>query len=250
MTEQALVRRDDSAGIATLTLNRPDQRNAVNRALFREFRNHVRDLQQDSSVGVVVLRGAGDGFCAGHDLKEGGHKDALGWLRQEVLTLEMLTSLRQPVIAQVHGWCFTGGLEMALSADFIVAGESARFGDTHGKWGLVPGWGMSQRLPRRVGQAMALELMLTCRTVEGREAAAIGLANRCVPDSELEGAVRALAEQILANSWHSNAENKRLIYETDSMPIAQGITHEVMRNAGHDPASTERKASFKKPAQA
>src|SRR5690606_24318009 len=132
------------------------------RDLFKAFRRHVRDLEHNEDIGLVVIRGAGNCFCAGHDLSEPSHKDALGWLRQELMTLERLTRMRQPVIAQVHGTCYTGGLEFALTADFIVAGESARFADTHGKWGLVPGWGLSQRLPRRVGQAKALEMMLTC----------------------------------------------------------------------------------------
>ncbi|MEY2927284.1 MAG: hypothetical protein RL367_1761, partial [Pseudomonadota bacterium] len=152
-----LVLRHDEGGVCTLTLNRPDQRNAVNRALFRAFRDHVQAIESDGdAIGIVVITGAGDHFCAGHDLKAPPHADALGWLRQELLILERLTRLRQPVIAVVRGTCYTGGLEFALTADMIVAGQSARFADTHGKWGLVPGWGLSQRLPRRVGQAKAL----------------------------------------------------------------------------------------------
>ena len=246
MAETQFVLREDADGIATLTLNRPEKRNAVNRDLFRQFRRHVVDLGTDERIGLVVIRGAGEGFCAGHDLTEPPHADVLGWIRKELLTLELLTRLRQPVIAQVHGWCFTAGLELALSADFIIAGHSAQFADTHGKWGLVPGWGLSQRLPRRVGQARALEMMVACRTVSGPEAVAIGLANQCVPDDQLDQAVRDLGAIILSNSWHSNAENKKLIYETDGMPLAQGLAHEVMRNAGHDPQSSSRRAGFKK----
>ena len=237
-----LVLREDAGGICTLTLNRPDRRNAVNREMFRAFRGHVRDIAADGAdIGIIILRGAGGHFCAGHDLKEAPHPDALGWLRQEMLCLESLTRLRQPVIAVIQGTCYTGGLEFALAADFIVAGQSARFADTHGKWGLVPGWGLSQRLPRRVGQAKALEMMLTCRVYSGEEAAAMGLANLCVPDTDLDGAVATLCATILANSWHSNAENKRLIYDTDSLPLAAGLNHELMRNAGFDPAQRDAK---------
>lgn len=242
-----LVLRSDSAGIATLTLNRPDQRNAINRELFRAFRSHVRDIAEDAGIGLVVLRGAGGNFCAGHDLKEAPHADALGWLRQEMLILERLTRLRQPVIAAVEGICYTGGLELALSADFILCDESARFADTHGKWGLVPGWGLSQRLPRRVGQARALEMMLTCQPCDGRAAAAMGLANQCTAVGALDAAVAALAATILANSWHSNAANKQLVYATDGMRLADGLNHELMRNAGFDPAN--RRAEFGKPRQ-
>jgi enoyl-CoA hydratase/carnithine racemase len=235
-TAAALVLRDDADGVCTLTLNRPDKRNAVNRDLFRQFRDHVRAIEADGSVGLVVLTGAGEHFCAGHDLKSPPHADALGWLRQEMLTLETLTRLRQPVIAKVRGSCYTGGLEFALSADFIVCGDSARFADTHGKWGLVPGWGLSQRLPRRVGQAKALEMMLTCRPYMGAEAAAMGLANHCVPDADLDAKVAEIAALILGNSRHSNAENKRLVYDSDGMALSAGLGHELMRNAGFDPA--------------
>jgi len=236
MSEASLVLRADADGIATLTLNRPDKRNAINRDLFRQFRDHVRAIETDDAIGLVVITGAGAHFCAGHDLKSPPHADALGWLRQEMLILETLTKLRQPVIAKVRGSCYTGGLEFALSADFIVCGESARFADTHGKWGLVPGWGMSQRLPRRVGQAKALEMMLTCQPYSGAEAAAMGLANACVPDDELDAKVAEIAALILGNSRHSNAENKRLVYETDGMALSAGLGHELMRNAGFDPA--------------
>ncbi|PKP98227.1 MAG: enoyl-CoA hydratase [Alphaproteobacteria bacterium HGW-Alphaproteobacteria-13] len=236
MSDAPLVLRDDADGVCTLTLNRPEKRNAVNRDLFRQLRDHVRAIEADDAVGLVVVTGAGAHFCAGHDLTSPPHADALGWLRQEMLTLERLTKLRQPVIAKVRGSCYTGGLEFALAADFIVCGESARFADTHGKWGLVPGWGLSQRLPRRVGQAKALEMMLTCRPYTGAEAAAMGLANHCVPDAGLDAKVAEIAALILGNSRHSNAENKRLVYETDGMALSAGLGHELMRNAGFDPA--------------
>ena len=236
----ALVLRSDANGICTLTLNRPDKRNAIDRDLFRAFRTHIRDLENDGDTGLVVVTGAGGHFCAGHDLKQPPHADALGWLRQEMLILERLTMLRQPVIAKVQGSCYTGGLELALAADFIVCGKSARFADTHGKWGLVPGWGLSQRLPRRIGQAKALEMMLTCRPFSGEEAATMGLAKHCVADSDLDAKIAELATLILGNSRHSNAENKRLIYDTDGMPIDAGLAHELMRNAGFDPAMRKR----------
>jgi enoyl-CoA hydratase len=240
-----LVLRSDDGGVCTLTLNRPEKRNAINRDLFRAFRAHVKAIEENGAgVGIIVIKGAGDHFCAGHDLKSEPHPDALGWLRQEMLILERLTKLRQPVIAAVQGTCYTGGLEFALTADFIVCGESARFADTHGKWGLVPGWGLSQRLPRRVGQAKALEMMLTCATYSGREAEAMGLANYCVPDVELEARVAELCITILANSWHSNAENKRLIYDTDGMTLSGGLNHELMRNAGFDKDAANRGAKF------
>jgi enoyl-CoA hydratase/carnithine racemase len=235
-----LVLRSDAGGVSTLTLNRPEKRNAIYRALFRELRDHIAAIETDDSVGLVVLRGAGGHFCAGHDLAEAPHPDAIGWIRHELHTLERLTRLRAVVIAAVEGTCFTGGLELALAADFIVCDETARFADTHGKWGLVPGWGMSQRLPRRVGSARAIEMMTTCRPYTGREAEAFGLANRCVAAGELDAAVADYAAAILATSWHSNAANKRLVYDTDGMRLGDGLDHELMRNVGHDRSRTKR----------
>jgi enoyl-CoA hydratase/carnithine racemase len=244
-----LVLRADADGVCTLTLHRPEKRNAVNRDLFRRFREHVRDLEREGAhIGIVVLRGAGKDFCAGHDLSEPPHADALGWLRQETLTLERLTRLRQPVIAAVQGACYTGGLEFALCADLIIAAESARFADTHAKWGLVPGWGLSQRLPRRVGPAKALEMMLTCRPYAAPEALAMGLVNECVPDPGLDARVSEYCRMILANAWHSNAANKKLIYETDGMALRAGLDFELMRNEGFAPDAAQRAASFRKPA--
>lgn len=240
-----LVSRQDSDGICTLVLNRPDKRNAINKPMFTQLMRHIRDLEAGApEVGVIVICGNGPAFCAGHDLKGSGSNDALGWLRLEILTLEKLTRLPQPVIAQVHGHCYTGGLELALSADLIVAGESAKFADTHGKWGMVPGWGLSQRLPRRVGPSKAMEMMFTCEPWSGRDAERIGLANICVPDEHLDDAVAKLCGSILNTSWHSNAANKRLIYETDGMPLPQGISHEVFRNEGFARDEGQRRKTF------
>ena len=246
-TPADLVLREVKDGVCTLTLNRPEKRNAVNPALFKRFKALIDEIEADGAdVGIIVLRGAGASFCAGHDLTEMPSTNQLGWLRMELLTLERLTRLRQPVIAAVQGACFTGGLELALSADMIVAAEGAQFADTHGKWGLVPGWGLSQRLPRRVGQAKALEMMLTCGRYSGQEAAAMGLANYCVPDDALDAKVAELCRAILANSWHSNGANKRLVYETDGMMLPQGIAHEIFRNEGFAKDMRDRAGKFAK----
>lgn len=242
MTE--LVRRDDADGVARLVLNRPEKRNAINRALFRELRAHIVALEADKTTRLVILTGTGEHFCAGHDLSEKPHADALGWLRKEIHTLELLSKLPQPVIAAVRGTCYTGGLELALAADFIVCDETARFADTHGKWGLVPGWGLSQRLPRRVGSARAIDMMVTCRPVSGREAERFGLANLCVGSGEIDAALTNYAAAILQVSAHSCAENKRLVYQTDGMRLAEGLDHEVMRNAGFDRDASSRRATF------
>jgi enoyl-CoA hydratase/carnithine racemase len=125
-----------------------------------------------------------------------------------------------------------------------VAAESARFADTHAKWALTPVWGMSQRLPRRVGTYKAREMMFTCRTWSGREAAEIGLANLVVPDDQFDNEIVDLASQILANSWFSNRANKRLLLETDGLPLPVGLAHEVYYGEGRGPDMQERIAGF------
>jgi enoyl-CoA hydratase len=242
-----LVLREDNGAVCTLTLNRPEKRNAVNQDLFREFFKHVRDIETDGKhLGVIVLRGAGKAFCAGHDLSAPPSGDPFGWLRRENLTLDKLSTLPQSVIAAVHGQCMTGGLELALAADLIVCTETAEFADTHGKWGLVPGWGLSQRLPRRVGASKALEMMLTCRTYTGRQAEAMGLANFCASDTAFDAAVAALAQEVVANSWHSNAANKRLVYDTDGMRLREGVAHELFRSEGIAKDFQQRASAFGK----
>lgn len=150
-------------------------------------------------------------------------------------TIERLAQLPQPVIAAVHGPCFTGGLELVLAADIILAAETARFADTHAKWGLVPGWGMSQRLPRRIGTYKAREMMFTAREIDGRTAERIGLANICVPDELFEAELATLLADITALSWHSHRGNKRLLMETGDLPLAQGLAHESYRSPGIAP---------------
>ena len=206
-----LVLRSDADGVATLTLNRPDKLNALNPAVFIELRQHLADIAQDEEVKCVVLTGAGRAFCAGHDLEAIASHEKAPSKHFEPETVDALEQLPQPTIARLHGHCYTGGLELALACDLLIADETARLGDTHGQWGLVPIWGMSVRLPERVGLSTAKELMFTSRRISGYEAAEIGLVDRCVPEGALDETVMALAAEIVANSAGTNRIVKRLI---------------------------------------
>ena len=206
-----LVLRSDSAGITTLTLNRPDKLNALTPAVFVALRVHLEAIAADTSVACVVLGGAGRSFCAGHDLTAIADHSAAPSPNFEAETIDALEALPQPTIARLHGHCFTGGLELALGCDILIAAESTRLGDTHGQWGLAPIWGMSVRLPRRVGVSRAKELMFTSRRVTGSVAAGMGLVDYCVADDALDGAVARLAAEILANSRGSNRIAKALV---------------------------------------
>jgi len=240
---EPLVVRADNGDVVTLTLNRPDKLNALTVALFQELDAHVRALAESKSH-VVVLRGAGRAFCAGNDLGDiaAGARPPEPYFQSKVI--DRLASLPMPVICAVHGACFTGGLELALAGDLILASESARFGDTHAKWALTPIWGMSQRLPRRVGVAKAKEMMFTCRTYSGLEAEAMGLANACFTDTAFDAEVSGWAAEVAAHSPFSHAANKRLIDQTDGMALAAGLAHEVFRGEGVGPDMQARLAAF------
>lgn len=206
-----LVQRDDVGGVATLTLNRPDKLNALTPSVFVALRAHLDAVASDDSVRCVVLTGAGRSFCAGHDLaaiSEGEHAPSRHY---ESETVDALEALPKPTIAKIKGHCFTGGLELALGCDLLVAAESAQLGDTHGQWGLAPVWGMSVRLPERVGRSRAKELMFTSRRITGDQAVAIGLVDYAVPDFELDVFVTALAAEIAQNSAGTNRIDKALI---------------------------------------
>lgn len=226
-----LVLRHDTDGVTTLTLNRPDKRNALNIALWGELDAHLGDIDAaGDAIAVIVLRSNGTVFCAGNDLKERGAPTPSRNYQAKIVT--RLAEMRQTVIVAVQGGCFTGGLELALAGDIIVAGESASFADTHGKFALVPAWGMSQRLPRRVGQWKAREMSLTGLPVSGAEAARIGLANHCVPDDQLSAKVDELAQAIASQSRHSVFAYKKLYQEQADLPLHAGLAHEVFNSAG------------------
>jgi enoyl-CoA hydratase/carnithine racemase len=240
------VLRQDVDGLCTLTLNRGDKLNALDTAAFEALESHLASLEgQLEQIGCVVLRGAGRGFCAGADLA------ALGSASERPPTykpqvIERLSRLPLPVIAAVHGVCFTGGLELALACDFIVADGTARFADTHGKWGLVGAWGMTPRLPRRIGMPAAKRMMFTSRECNASEAHQLGLVDLLCAPGGLDDLLRGLVADILANSRFTNRATKRLLTETDGMSLAQGLAHEQYRYPGWAPDHAERVAAFRR----
>jgi enoyl-CoA hydratase/carnithine racemase len=246
MSEPRILRRDADR-LCTLTLNRPDKRNALDTASFDALDAELAALEQQSdAVGCVVLRGAGVAFCAGADLTaigfnaEGTPVDP----RYKPGVVERLAALPQPVIAAVHGACVTGGLELALACDFIVADASARLADTHGKWGLVGGWGMMQRLPRRIGVPAARRMMMTGVTLSAAEALAIGLVDAIAEEGALDAAVATLVAAILGNSWHTNFAVKRTLRETEGMRLAEALAFDTCHHPGTAPDHAERVARF------
>jgi enoyl-CoA hydratase/carnithine racemase len=241
-----LVLRDDNQGVATLTLNRPDKLNALSKDLFEELEDHIDMIARDTKrTGLVILRGAGGTFSSGYDMAEvadlvRGH--AKPHYQSDVI--EKLANLPQPVISAVQGQCSTGALELALAADLIVASASSLFSDVYAQWGLTPIWGLSLRLPRRIGSAKAREMIFTCRTISGAEAEDIHLANFCFPDDQFEAKLLELSQQIIANSWYSNRVNKRVLIETDALPLDEAHALEIFKNEGLAPDAEFRVAEF------
>ncbi len=240
-----LLLRSDAGGVATLTLNRPEQLNALSPSLFVELRAHLDAIAgQVDEVGCVVLRGSGRAFSAGNDIKAIQAGDRAPSAHFQAETLDAIEALPQPVVASVHGHCYTGALELVLACDLCICAESARFADTHGRWSMTPTWGMSQRLPRRIGVLKAKEMMLTGRVVAGPEALTMGLVNACVADDRLDEATAALTAGIVANSWHTLRADKRLVNEGQRYTLADGLAYERRTSPGAGPDMAERLRAF------
>ena len=240
-----LILRSDENGIATLTLNRPEALNALSPKLFVELRNHIENIaSQIESVGCVILRGEGRSFSAGNDLKAIQSGERAPSPHYQAETLDMIENLPQPVIAEVQGHCYTGSLELALACDLLIASDSAKFADTHGRWGMVPVWGMSQRLTRRIGPIKAKEMMFTGKIVPGSEAFRLGLANECVPENFLKDRTLEIANQIVQNSWHTLRSDKYLVNAGMSMSYEDGKLFEREKSPGPDPDMQDRIKNF------
>lgn len=241
MTDKVL--REDRDGLCTLTLNRPEKLNALDTETFEQLDAHLAAIEgQTDSIGCVVLRGSGRAFCAGADL--GAITTTLGLFKPKVI--QRLSNLPQPTVAAVHGVCMTGALELALGCDFILAEAGCRFADTHGKWGLVASWGLNQRLPRRIGAARARRMTFTARTIEADEALAMGLVDLVAEAGGLDTLVGTFTGEILANSWHTNIETKKLMLATEGMPLTEALAHEQYHYPGFAPDFEERVARFSK----
>ncbi|NNU16118.1 enoyl-CoA hydratase/isomerase family protein [Parvularcula sp. ZS-1/3] len=226
---------ETTGGITTLTFNRPEAMNAFTPTLLEALVRELKAIGEETSV--IILKGAGPCFSAGVDLKvlqkatlkhgrvggvfDGPASEAASAVRQVPL----------PVIAQVHGACFTGALEMALHCDFIMTTGETKFGDTHAKFGIRPTWGMSQMLPKAVGLRKARELSFTARTFSGAEAAQWGLANAAFEDeAALDGAVMKAASAIARNSKGAVAAYKELFaLSAENRPLEDALTEEVAR---------------------
>ncbi len=194
MTNADVLLIDTTERVRTLTLNRPQSRNALSSALRKQFFAALRDAEADDAVDVVILTGADPVFCAGLDLKELGDSADLPDISPK------WPPMTKPVIGAVNGAAVTGGLELALYCDILIASEQARFADTHARVGLLPTWGLSVRLPQKVGVGMARRMSLTGDYLSAIDALRAGLVTEVVPHDELLATARRVAASIVGNN--------------------------------------------------
>ena len=236
---------DRQDGVTTLTLNRPKAMNALSRELRRALVKTFAALADDVETKVVILTGAGRAFCAGLDLKELGGESGAGGARRETEAaisggelVQAMARLAQPIIGAINGFAITGGFELALACDLLIASSAARFADTHARVGIMPGWGLSQKLSRAIGIYRAKELSLTGNYLTAELAGAWGLVSRVVAPDELLPTCRALAHDMLSCDPDVLRSYKRVIDEGFAATFADGMRIEAEASRQHAGAVT------------
>ena len=227
------VHFDTRDRIAVITLDRPEVHNAIDLDLSRELAEAFVRFRDDTGLWVAIVTGAGgEAFSAGADLRALGdyYRSMTPFERRhrsETLPgfggLTRNLDVWKPIIAAVNGYCFGGGLELALACDIRIAAEDALFGLTETSWGIIPGAGGTQRLPRLVPVGIALEMILTAKKIDAAEAHRIGLVNQIVPSSELMNAAVDMAGRILANAPLAVQTAKMAVWKGLEMPLADGL---------------------------
>lgn len=236
-----LVEKSD--GIAVVTLNRPEAMNALSKALRSELYKAMVALDADDEVSVVILTGAGTrAFTAGLDLKElGSEPGATGAANAEGADenpVKAIELCRKPVIGAINGVAITGGFEVALACDVLIASENARFADTHARVGIMPGWGLSQKLSRLIGLYRAKELSLTGNFLDAKTACDWGLVNRVVPADELLTVAKKLAADMATIPVETLSLYKSIIDEGYGLAFTEAMALENRRSTANNRAVT------------
>jgi enoyl-CoA hydratase len=217
---------------ALVTLNRPQAMNALSHALRTAIAETFDELEADPKTRVIILTGAGKAFCAGLDLKELGQgRDSV---QGTVETKDPVTSMARftgPIIGAINGVAITGGFEIALACDVLLCSSEARFADTHGRVGILPGWGLSQRLSRTIGIYRAKELSLTGNFLTAQQAYDWGMVNRVVAPAELIPAAKKLADDMLTLVPEALSGYKRLIDEGYAQSFGDAVKTELRFSA-------------------
>ena len=232
--EKEVILYTKQDGVALITLNRPKSYNALSKALSAGIIKCIKQAEGDDEVKVIVLTGNGKAFCAGVDLKEvSSSPDGLG---DDTALLNVFNHRKKPMLGAINGFCMTGGLELALSCDLLYAAENAVFADTHAKVGLMPTWGMCQRLPRLIGNGRAKEMSLSGRKIDAPTALAWGLVNRVFPLDQLLSETLQLATEITHNNQTSVMGMKGLIDKGTNLPLEEALAYEYKTSHKHNDA--------------
>ncbi len=235
MTDDILLIHTDER-VRTLTLNRPQSRNALSAALRDQFFGALAESETDDDVDVIIVTGTDPVFCAGLDLKELGGQTALPDISPR------WPALSKPVIGAINGAAVTGGLELALYCDILIASEQARFADTHARVGLLPTWGLSVRLPQKVGVGLARRMSLTGDYLSAQEALRAGLVTEVVPHEQLLPAARKVADSIVGNNQDAVRALLSSYHRIDDSNTSEGLWLEAtaaraFRTSGDDIAA-------------
>src|SRR5882757_3421638 len=222
MTDADVLLIDTRDRVRTLTLNRPQARNALSSALRTQFFGALRDAEADDSVDVVILTGADPVFCAGLDLKELGDSSQLPDISPQ------WPPMTKPVIGAINGAAVTGGLELALYCDILIASEQARFADTHARVGLLPTWGLSVRLPQKVGVGLARRMSLTGDYLSAADALRAGLVTEVVPHEDLLPTAQRVAASIVGNNQKAVRALLASYHRIDAAQTDAGLWIEAM----------------------
>ncbi|GAA4752657.1 enoyl-CoA hydratase [Nocardioides endophyticus] len=222
---------DQTDAVAVVTLDRPERRNALSSQLIRELSSAMEDAAADPSARAIVLTGAGSAFCAGLDLRElGTSGDNMREAGPAAGDNSPWPWLGKPVVGAVNGPAATGGLEIALHCDVLVAADTAAFADTHARVGVLPGWGLSYLLPEAVGLRRAREMSLTGRMVPAVEALAWGLVNRVVPGPDLLATAISMATAMAELDPTASAAFLQLYRDTSRTTVAEAAEIEESRS--------------------
>ena len=244
MTDDSLVIRTDLGAVRVLTMNRPAARNALNRDLIRSLYAALKSADVDDSVRAVVLTGADPAFCAGIDLKEAARDGLKNFAEfKSDSCISAVAEMRTPTLGAINGATFTGGLELALGCDFLIASERAFFADTHARVGILPGGGMTARLPQVVGAAMARRMSMTGEVVDAVRAERIGLVTEVVGHDRLLDRAVELAGQI-AEVPKPTMLGLKEIYATGAAAVvdpALAAESAIAGAQGHDLAGLEQR---------
>ncbi len=221
------IRVERKDRVAFVRINRPEALNALNLETLRALLEAVRGLDSDPGVGALVLAGTPKAFAAGADIKEMEARNSVeNYLDDFAGAWEDFASLRTPIIAAVSGFALGGGCEVAMMCDIIIAADTARFGQPEITLGIIPGMGGTQRMARLVGRARAMDLILTGRIIDAKEALAIGLVSRLVPADELEAEAESVAKTVAGFGKMSTMMAKEAIKRADEVSLREGLLFE------------------------